>query len=1004
MTSELRKSLESIQSLLSQAKSPSSIGVGVNISSSTSRNTPNNVNFSVGDNVSAQNSNQDVFRSSNEQRMHHQFETSHHQIGPSVSFQLRSVISPTNNESTPATQSYASHANRSAQSADSHVDSYAARKETSSTTSLCNFVNSPYNHKEVRPFSSDEHGGIIGSPLSAFSEFRRQPEEIASIAGSAGSGGKKGRETSLLVSPLGDNGLVGDTPGTVRQQIASPDNLSQVRTSLYGNTKNSHARDPTPYHHRQHSPPPSNTSNRSDTSRESRSGMDPPAKSPFGAALAMTKPTLSVRTERDEDLSMIQESASYESKYESKLDQSLTSEVTGLTLPRTPVWRGHMTPMSVRSRASAITGVTGGTTASPSKIMRDSLVQLANQTASRLESLWDTIGVHPDERMLQLSDLIDTLSRVCDDKISEEEGCVAQFRKEIDDMKSEWEKSCVALGIEKSDPLEKLRRDPSARELPGEGLSLQCEYEAIVGRLEIIRAAMAAAREDAAAYQQRIYEAYRALNGDDASASGELEQWSDVETDLTEETREKFRAKALELEESVASRTKAVVSLTLECQNLMRELEIDSESSENLFGGEPEIMNSLQSTGHEEKDDLHYHVRQNRTSDKYTIVSLFETPTCLGIGKSALDRLTTRLTELNGEKRRRRSILAEMGQAIQALWAMLRVPPEEQKAFTDSIRGLSMDTIRKGERELDRLHELKVVMIGRLIRDQRKKIEVLWEQTNASSVEKASFDEYFHVYDDDKLTDKLLAKHEEYALTLNTKLQKMQPILDLIAKREAIVSERFDLEMLQKDPERLKGRFATKQLMKEEKMTRRVQKELPRITSMLEKALLEWYHDNRLCCTEDQQSDPNFGHFLYQGAPYLETMHNQEHDWKIRKEVEEQERHRKRDEERSTKHNNAFGSTYTKLPGRKWNPSIGSTSSSTIGKKSDELRPRSASNTRAASNPRGGPPRPLADVSGSRGNVPRAASRSRNGDKPVAGSGKYNVPGYRAASAPRPRL
>jgi hypothetical protein len=46
----------------------------------------------------------------------------------------------------------------------------------------------------------------------------------------------------------------------------------------------------------------------------------------------------------------------------------------------------------------------------------------------------------------------------------------------------------------------------------------------------------------------------------------------------------------------------------------------------------------------------------------------------------------------------------------------------------------------------------------------------------------------------------------------------------------------------------------------------------------------------------------------------------------------------------------------------------------------------------------------LADVSGSRGNVPRATSRSRNGDKPVAGSGKNNVPGYRAASAPRPRL
>ncbi|KAL3798050.1 hypothetical protein HJC23_012341 [Cyclotella cryptica] len=1004
MTSELRKSLESIQSLLSQAKSPGSIGIGATTSSDTASKTANNANGTARDNLSPPNNSQDVFRRSNDQRPHQPFQSSQHQTGSSVSFQIRSIMSPTNSVSTPATQPYAAH-----------VDSYGARKDTSSSSSLCNFANSPYNHAQVRPFSSDEHGGIIGSPLSAFSEFKRQHDERASIAGSAGSGsgGKKGRETSLLVSPLGDTAPVGDTPGTARQQIASPDNLNQVRTSLYGSNHNTHGRDPTPYHHRQHSPPYTNRSERSDSSRESRSGMDPPAKSPFGSAMAENKPALSVRTEREEELSMIQESASFESKYESKLDQSLTSEVTGLTLPRTPVWRGHnMTPMSSRSKASVATGVTGGTAASPSKMMRDSLVQLANQTASRLESLWDTIGVHPDERAFQLSDLIENLSRVCDDKISEEEGCVAQFRKEIDDMRSEWEKSCVALGIEKNDPLEKLRRDPSAKELPGEGLSLQSEYEAIAGRLESVRAAIAAAKEDAVGYQQRIHEAFRALNGDDTS--GELEQWSDVETDLTEERREKFRAKALELEESVVSRTKAVVSLTLECQTLIRELEIDSEDGENAFGAEPEvgrseddfkIMNSLQSTGHgEEEDDLHHRGQRNRTSDMYTMVSLFESPTCLGIGKSALDRLTKRLNELNSEKRRRRSILAEMGQAIQSLWAMLRVPSEEQKAFTDSIHGLSMDTIRKGERELDRLHKLKAVMTGKLIRDQRKRIEVLWEQTNSSPVEKASFDQYFYIYDDDKLTDELLAKHEEYASTLTAKLQKMQPILDLIAKREAIVSERFDLEMLQKDPERLKGRFATKQLMKEEKMTRRVQKELPRITSMLEKALVEWYHNNRPSSTEDQQSNPTLGHFLYQGVPYLETMHNQEQDWKMRKEQEEQERHRKRDEERSTKQNNAFGSTYTKLPGRKWNPSIGSTSSSTIGKKSDDLRPRSASNARAASNPRGGPPRPLADVSGSRANVPRATSRSRNGDKPIAAGGRNTIPGYRSASAPRQRL
>ena len=50
----------------------------------------------------------------------------------------------------------------------------------------------------VRPFSSDEHGGIIGSPLSAFDEFKKRD--------------KKGRETSLLVSPVNNTAV---TPSNV---------------------------------------------------------------------------------------------------------------------------------------------------------------------------------------------------------------------------------------------------------------------------------------------------------------------------------------------------------------------------------------------------------------------------------------------------------------------------------------------------------------------------------------------------------------------------------------------------------------------------------------------------------------------------------------------------------------------------------------------------------------------------------------------------------------------
>ena len=79
---------------------------------------------------------------------------------------------------------------------------------------------------------------------------------------------------------------------------------------------------------------------------------------------------------------------------------------------------------------------------------------------------------------------------------------------------------------------------------------------------------------------------------------------------------------------------------------------------------------------------------------------------------------------------------------------MLCIPMEEQEAFRESISGLSVENICKGERELARLQEMKAVVTGKH-EEQRKKIRDLWEKTNASDVERASFDHCYHVYDDD---------------------------------------------------------------------------------------------------------------------------------------------------------------------------------------------------------------------------------------------------------------
>eukprot|EP00956_Cyclotella_meneghiniana_P022176 scaffold41463_cov43-Cyclotella_meneghiniana.AAC.1 len=920
--SELRKSLESIQSLLSQAKSPSSLGGGAASSSAAGAASNNTAAVYASESSSpfgsSPSNNQDIFRRSN----------NNNNAASSVSFQSPTAgnysningNSTNNNGSdnihtgytasslaysmndTPATALAPHHSLYNEQQqqqqqqrhGSNHHNDDSSSSSDKRSSSLCNHFASPYsNHQEVRPFSSDEHGGIIGSPLSAFDEFKRTSSSGGMMNSHHGSNNniRQGRETSLLVSPMNNTA----TPSTVRmmQMMTSPDNttanndgLSGIKTSLYG-------RDPTPFHYRGGGHPSpilehdnlnnnnnvtvnNNSGTRSDSSRESsRSGRDPPAKSPFHKSFmgehqddhqhhpqTMNSNTTNVGT----TLGMIHESTSYDDN----LNGSVTSEVTGFTtamLPRTPNQITNTTtgttPMTNRSKNSTVTNI-----ASPSQV-HSFASTLISSTQAKLQTLWDTLGVSHEDRSAHLSEWMASIENVCLEKIATEEALVDTFRKEIDEMKSEYESCCKALGLCQDNNNgatgRMMRRDPSSREV----MSLQCEYETVAGRLEGVRGAVEVATKDLVASQSRIMDAYTAMYGEeeDGSAVELLSEWKDVESDLTERRREEFRCKAKELEEDVMERTKAVVRLTVDCQKLIDELEVveepvgNSEDDYKIMNGLKPIMqdNEQQYSPHEDRDT-------RRSSETHTVVSLVETSTCMGISNSAMQRLTHRIQELSGEKNRRRAIVCKMGDSIQSLWAMLRIPMKEQVSFRESISKLSAETIRKGERELARLQELKAVMIGKLIRDQRKKIEDLWEKTNASDVEKASFDQYYHVYDDDKLTEELLDHHQEYSANLSEKLEKMKPILDLIAKREAIVSDRFELEELKKDPERLKGRNACKQLGKEEKMERRVARDLPRVTAQLEKELKKWYQENKPTSTEEQEANPTLGHFLYERA------------------------------------------------------------------------------------------------------------------------------------------
>ena len=498
---------------------------------------------------------------------------------------------------------------------------------------------------------------------------------------------------------------------------------------------------------------------------------------------------------------------------------------------------------------------------SPGRTITESLNALASSTAHQLEEIWDEVGYTPQERASQLSDLLVKFRDQCEQKISEEHTVAETFRQTIAEAKEELRSLGEALKAI-VDP--KLLRENSDQTLTDELSNLQ-------DFLEILRSDAAIAKADLQESLDFLVESHQALGRD-------LDpKWNDIHSDLTMRRREEFHRKVAEMKEEIGTRTGAVIQLLRDCQHLMNDLGIDGQNSSSDL--DRKIAGSL--------------VRSKDSS--FIVASKLETETCTGIGSKALEELTNRVAELSREKSKRKTMLQEMGAEIAILWEQLRVPEDEQRNFTDSVKGLGMDTIDKGRGELQRLKALKASMLGNLIDEARQTIRDLWEETNATSSMRDSF-MAMDVEDENLFDDDLLEAHEEYIQELQDRLEQMKPICRLIERREEILRQRMDYEELQKDSDRLKQRGAAmaRQLMEEEKMARRIKKDLPRLTKHLEEKLSEWYETTG----ED---------FQHQGRVYVDVMAQQEKEWIEYKANEAQMKLKKKQEEQLFEENKFLG-------------------------------------------------------------------------------------------------
>lgn len=238
-----------------------------------------------------------------------------------------------------------------------------------------------------------------------------------------------------------------------------------------------------------------------------------------------------------------------------------------------------------------------------------------------------------------------------------------------------------------------------------------------------------------------------------------------------------------------------------------------------------------------------------------------ESPEQLGLHENDIENLQKRRDRLMEEKRGRERKLKELKTTVEGLWIRLGVEDSDRKRFVSGNRGCGLRAINEFEAELDRLNELKRQNLHLFIEDARYKLQDLWDGLYFSEEEMLEFTPAFS----DVPSDALLSAHEAEIERLDALKEQRAPTLELIDKYRSLIHDRDELAASSQDASRLLAKSSKGEkrdptrLLREEKMRKRIAKDLPKVEVELRKTLEKW---------EDEYGRP----FLVHGMRYLDEL------------------------------------------------------------------------------------------------------------------------------------
>ena len=213
--------------------------------------------------------------------------------------------------------------------------------------------------------------------------------------------------------------------------------------------------------------------------------------------------------------------------------------------------------------------------------------------------------------------------------------------------------------------------------------------------------------------------------------------------------------------------------------------------------------------------------------------------------------LDTKKNDLIAEKIRRAEKLRSFALRITKLWDRLEISETERKAFFGQNRGLGLATLNCCEREFVRLEALKAEKLKELIERQRTKLHELWDACHYGVMDRLKFAPGSSL----NFTEEILEAHETEVAKLKAQFIVLQPIVELILKREQILVEKVEYEEILKNKDRFKIAGWS---IKEENFRKILTKELPKLNQKLLEDL-EVY-------------EVNYGTFYFEDKNYYEIL------------------------------------------------------------------------------------------------------------------------------------